>query len=187
MDEDKILFKFSDNTSLDGFVEQNKTMHSKRYLIYQIILSFILIITFLSFTFSEMNDYHVSFKFAASEYFTNVSYLIINFVIIVSIFKIAYIDSWLKIMFEFIRRGKNIPNAYGYICFYESKVILFTEIDSKIYLKTHIDYSSFNEYIITDNLILLKSNIYKFGMPKDSCELGNIDDFIKFIQTKVKN
>lgn len=187
MDEDRILYKCIINTSVDNYIKQNKVMYSKRYLLYQIILSFILIIAFLSFTFSEMSSYHVSFKFSAFEYFENIARLFINVVMIVVIFKIAYVCSWIRLMFESILMRKNFCFVYSYVCFYDSECILFSEVDSELCSKLHVSYSSIDKYVAINDSILLDSKKIRFSVFKDSFEIGSFDDFVKFIQVKTKN
>lgn len=183
MDEDRILFKCILNDSVEDFIEHNKIIYSKRYLVFQIILSLILIIAFLSFTFSEMNHYYVSFKFAAFEYFTNIARAFMNVIVIIVIFKIAYVESWIRILFM----RKNLCIGYSYVCFYESECIFFTEVDSKAYSKLNVPYSLIDKSIVIDNSILLDSPKLRFSVFKDSFEIGNFDDFVKFIKIKVKN
>lgn len=187
MDEDGILYKCIINTSVDNYIKQNKVMYSKRYLLYQIILSFILIIAFLFFTFSEMSSYHVSFKFSAFEYFENIARLLINVVMIIVIFKIDYVCSWIRLMFESILMGKNFCFVYSYVCFYDSECILFSEVDSEVCSKLHVSYSFIDKCVAINDSILLDSKKIRFSVFKDSFEIGSFDDFVKFIQVKTKN
>lgn len=182
MDEEKILFKCILNDSVEDFIEHNKIIYSKRYLVFQIILSLILIIAFLSFSFSEMNEYYVSFKFAALKYFTNAVRLFINIVIIIVILKIAYVESWIRGIFM----RKNLCIGYSHVCFYESQCIFFNEADSKVYSKLNVPYSSIDKSIVIDNSMLLDSQKLRFSVFKDSFEIGDFDDFVEFIQGKVR-
>lgn len=82
---------------------------------------------------------------------------------------------------------KNLCIGYSYLCFYESECIFFTEVDSKVYSKLNVPYSLIDKSIVIDNSILLDSPKLRFSVFKDSFEIGNFDDFVKFIKFKVKN
>ncbi|MDU1412246.1 MAG: hypothetical protein E6929_05475 [Clostridium sp.] len=185
MENDKIIFKCLANSSIKNFVESNRVYHKKKYIFYRIILLIFIIFLFLFFVFSKMDELNLFFTEAMVMYFTDTLYPILDTVFVIWIFKIAEVDSLIRIFFRLILNGNNPTIGYSYICFYEDKYILFTEVDSKVYSKDYIYYNSIKNCYVTENIIILNSNPSKLIICKDLFTVGTVEQFIEFLHSKI--
>ncbi|MGN9162032.1 YcxB family protein [Clostridium sulfidigenes] len=186
MENQELKFKFSTKDSVKNLAEAKIIIGRKKLFLSRLVIILIISIIALTFILYVIDLYKVSFVEALEMYFSHIPLLIIDLVIILYLIKMPEVNAWIRINTTEVIRPKELKNPIFSTCFYETyfSIGAYADIIDTPYT---FNYEMISHIYITKNLFLIKANTLKgyIVLPKNSLTLGNIKDFMSFLENSL--